>query len=205
MRLSEGAICSSSSTTHASSCSPGSSPRGSPPKSPPSSPDNSRTTGSNATATAPSYSRPSSSPRVIAVPARRPPTGSASDRPKDSASSTSPTSTLFPSRTSGSIRCLGTSAPFSANSARQPTGSPNIYLPFALKFVISLTLLRRSVASTVPLPIRQAHRSPQSESSATGSAPRRAQPSKWEGPRPCRAPSGREPERRSSPIQCRLP
>ena len=52
---------------------------------------------------------------------------------------------------------------------------PNRYTgQFALKFAISLTLRRRSVAFTVPLPIRQAHLSPQSESSATGSAPRDA-------------------------------
>ena len=43
---------------------------------------------------------------------------------------------------------------------------------FARGFAISLALRRRSVASVVPLPIRQAHRSRQSESSATGSAPR---------------------------------
>ena len=82
----------------------------SPPGCSPPSPAACPPTGGPATATPPSWPRPSSKPPASPAPATAPPTGPASGTPRAEANSTAATSTPCPSKTSTYTPCTGTGA-----------------------------------------------------------------------------------------------
>ena len=89
----------------------------------PASSDSSPPTGTSATQSNPSCSKPSAKPRASSAPATAPPTGSISARPKAAANSIPATSTTSPSKTSSSNPSAPTGKPSSiVSSAAVPHG-----------------------------------------------------------------------------------